>query len=71
MYKLCIKNIIYNFSSEVFLFVHHRLTVACVVLIEVRFQVTTHNGSIRTRTSSLEQINEPPSRAVENQYSFV
>ncbi|CAG9814894.1 unnamed protein product [Phaedon cochleariae] len=35
-------------------------------------QVQTHNGSVRTQETSLEQIQaEASSRAVENQYSFV
>ncbi|XP_018321637.1 SH2B adapter protein 2 [Agrilus planipennis] len=38
---------------------------------EVR-QVQTHNGSVRTQETTWEQISsEAPSRAVENQYSFV
>ncbi|GJQ85067.1 hypothetical protein Trydic_g3724 [Trypoxylus dichotomus] len=37
---------------------------------EVR-HVQTHNGSVRTQETTLEQISEASGRAVENQYSFV
>lgn len=34
-------------------------------------QIQTHNGSVRTQETTLEQINEASNRAIENQYSFV
>lgn len=45
----------------------------CIVLEpETFFQVQTHNGSVRTQETTLEQIQtEASNRAIENQYSFV
>ncbi|KAK4878473.1 hypothetical protein RN001_010979 [Aquatica leii] len=53
---------------------HHQSATSndrrAIPLPEVR-QIQTHNGSVRTQETTLEQINEAFNRAVDNQYSFV